>query len=168
MARPLRHGAPRLHFSSRRPLASPLSPALRPDLTRPPAARTLAPRPGCLACDQAPRHRDAQRHAADRVSSSEKPRAERTDHLSTQPSRSKLWGIGPSAGKNLRGIGQTEPVSVMSLHPSSAASPKWSVRSACGWIGRCFLLGEAARGAHGPPFDPTKPKQASGYRTQRE
>ena len=44
------------------------------------------------------------------------------------------------------GFGQSEPTSGMRLHPHSAAAPKWSVRSACGWIGQCVLLAEAARG----------------------
>ena len=37
---------------------------------------------------------------------------------------------------------------------------------AAGLVG--LIQQEAARGAHGPPFDPTKPNQASGSRTQHE
>jgi len=87
----------------------------------------------------------------------------------------KLFGLRTPDPKEVkiaqgkpRGIGQSAPTAVMSLHPNSAAAPRWAMRSARGWIGQCFLLAEAARGAHGPPFDPTKPKQASGYRTQRK
>jgi hypothetical protein len=70
----------------------------------------------------------------------------------------------PARGWNRRGF----PRAAGSVVNAALEKLTDAVLSARGGIGRGFLLAEAARGAHGPPFDPTTPKQASGYRSQHE